>query len=254
MGKLEGQVAIVTGAAVGIGRDIAKTFAREGAKVVVNYSASEREAGETVEAIRAAGGDAMPMKADVSDDASVKRMIAETLARYGRIDILVNNAGRLSYVPQTDLESMTPEIWDDVFDTNVKGNFLCCRAVAVPMRAQGKGCIINSASTAGIRYRASSLPYGASKAAQIHLAQMLAKTLAPQIRVNTIVPSLTKGTRIQERRPNLEAVLAEHAKSTPMQRVGDVEDVSEVATFLAAGGAYITGAVIVVDGGRQLVS
>src|SRR5687768_2369811 len=196
----------------------------------------------------------MPMKADVADEASVKRMVEQTLARYGRIDILVNNGGRLSYVPQTDLDGMTAEIWDEVFDVNVKGNFLCCKAVAAPMRAQGKGCIINIASTAGIRFRASSLPYGASKAAQIHLAQMLAKTLAPQIRVNTVVPSLTKGTRIQERRPNVEAVLAEHAKSTPMQRVGEVEDVSEVAIFLAAGGSYITGAVIVVDGGRQLVS
>lgn len=254
MGRLEGQVAIVTGAAVGIGREIARAFAREGAKVVVNYSSSEREATETVETIRSARGEAMLMRADVAVDASVKAMVQETIARYGRIDILVNNAGRLSYVPQGDLEGLTPEIWDDVFNVNVKGNFLCSRAVAVPMRAQGKGCIINIASTAGIRFRASSLPYGASKAAQIHLAQMLAKTFAPQIRVNTVVPSLTRGTRIQERRPDQAAVLAEHAKSTPMQRVGEVEDVSEIATFLAAGGSFVTGAVIVVDGGRQLVS
>ncbi len=254
MGRLLGQVAIVTGAAVGIGRAIAVAFGREGASVVVNYSASEREANETALEVRGAGGEALAIKADISDDQQVRKMIDQTLAHFGRVDILVNNAGKLTYVPPADLEGVTPEMWDDIFGVNVKGSFLCSRAVAVPMRAQGKGCIINIASTAGLRYRASSLPYGASKAAQIHLGQMLAKTLAPEIRVNTIVPSLTKGTRIQERRPNVEAVLIEHAKNTPLQRVGAVEDISEVATFLATGGTYITGAMIVVDGGRQLVS
>ena len=254
MGRLAGQVAIVTGASVGIGRAIARAYGREGAKVVVNYAASEREANETAAEIRNGGGEALAIKADISDDLQVRKMIEQTLAHFGRVDILVNNAGKLTYVPPADLEGVTPEMWDDIFGVNVKGSFLCSRAVTVPMRAQGKGCIINIASTAGIRYRASSLPYGVSKAAQIHLGQLLAKTLAPEIRVNTIVPSLTKGTRIQERRPNVEAVLAEHAKTTPLQRVGAVEDISEVATFLATGGSYITGAVIVVDGGRQLVS
>lgn len=253
MAQLAGQVAIVTGAAVGIGRAIAVAYGREGAKVVVNYSKSEREANETAEQLAKAGGEPLVIRADVSQDDQVREMVRQTLLRFGRVDILVNNAGRIAFVPFQDLEGLTTEVWDNIFDVNVKGTFLCSRAGAVPMRRQGKGCIINIASTGGVRFRASSLPYGASKAAVIHLTQCLAKALGPEIRVNAIAPGLIKGTRLQEGRPNLEAVLSDHAQTAPLRRVGVVEDVSEVATFLAAGGTYMTGAILVVDGGRQLV-
>ncbi len=160
MGRLAGQVAIITG---GRGRyragDRGGVWPRrgEGGRELLG---SEREASETAAEVRSAGGEALLVKADIADDQQVRKMIAQTLEHFGRVDILVNNAGRLTYVPPTDLEGVTPEMWDDIFGVNVKGSFLCSRAVAVPMRAQGKGCIINIASTAGIRYRASSLPYG----------------------------------------------------------------------------------------------
>jgi 3-oxoacyl-[acyl-carrier protein] reductase len=253
MAQLTGQVAIVTGAAVGIGQAIALAYGREGAKVVVNYSKSRREAAETAEQIKSAGGEALLIKADVSQDDQVREMVNQTLAHFGRVDILVNNAGLGTFVPFEDLEDLTTQIWDDTYDINVKGTFLCSRAVVVPMRQQGKGCIINIASVGGLRPRANSIAYGTSKAAVIHLTKCLARIMGPEIRVNAIAPGLIKGTRIQNSRPNIAEHLASFAKSVPLRRAGDVEDVTEVATFLAAGGRFMTGAVLVVDGGRQLV-
>ncbi len=252
MAQLTGQVAIVTGAAVGIGRAIAVAYGREGAKVVVNYSKSEREAKETAEQVDKAGGESLLVKADISQDAQVREMVRRALERFGRIDILVNNAGWTPHVPFQDLEGLTSDAWDSVFEVNVKGTFLCSRAAVVPMRQQGKGCIINIASIGGIRPRASSLAYAASKAAVIHLTQCLANTLGPEIRVNAIAPGLVGSTRFQVGRPNLEGMLSSYAQTVPLRRVGVVDDVTEVAIFLATGGHYMTGSILVVDGGRQL--
>jgi 3-oxoacyl-[acyl-carrier protein] reductase len=254
VGQLTGQTAIVTGAAVGIGREIAVAYGRAGAKVVVNYSKSEREAEETAELVGKVDGESLLVKADVAQDDQVRAMIRQTLERFGRIDVLVNNAGVAPLVPFSDLEGLTAEAWDRTFEINVKGTFLCSRAVVAPMRRQGKGCIINIASTGGIRPRASSLAYGASKAAVIHLTQCLANTLGPEIRVNAIAPGLTRGTRIQEGRPNLEEVLSRRAQTNPLKRVGVVEDTAEVALFLATGAGFMTGSILVVDGGGQLGS
>ncbi|HMR31082.1 MAG TPA: glucose 1-dehydrogenase [Geminicoccaceae bacterium] len=252
MGKLAGRTAIVTGAAVGIGRDVAVALAAEGASVAVNYSRSEADAAATVALIREAGGRAEAFRADVSDDAQVRAMVESVEARLGGIDILVNNAGITSRQRFDDLEALTGEMWSRLYDVNVKGMFFCCRAVVPAMRKRGGGRIINIASVAGIRPSGSSIAYCASKAAMIHAGACLAKALAPDIRVNTIAPGFIDETRWNVDVEGLDKLRANAAAATPLQRVGLPSDITETALFLAAGADFMTGAVLVVDGGRQL--
>lgn len=250
MAQLEGKVAIVTGAAVGMGRAIAVAYGREGARVVVNYSKSGQEAEETAELVKQAGGEALLIRADVAQDDQVRSMVAQTLDRFGRIDLLVNNAGTTAHVPFSDLEALTDEVWDRLYAVNVKGTFFCCRAVAEPMRRQGAGRIINIASIAGLWTQGSSIAYCTSKAAVIHLTKCLAKTLGPEVQVNAIAPGFIADTRWNEGRPNLEAMRQGAIEAAPLKRVGASEDITDVALFLATRGDFMTGAVLVVDGGR----
>ena len=252
MPQLEGKVAIVTGAAVGIGRAIAVAFGREGARVVVNYSKSQREAEETAEQVRMAGGEPLLIQADVSQDPQVRAMVSQTLDRFGRLDVLVNNAGITRHIPFDDLDALTDDVWDRLYAVNVKGTFFCSRAVVAPMRRQGHGRIINLASVAGIRPQGSSIAYCASKAAVIQVTRCLARTLGPEIRVNAIAPGFIDETRWNEGRPNLDAMRQQVAGSIPLKRVGLPDDIAEAALYLATGADYMTGAVIVIDGGREL--
>jgi 3-oxoacyl-[acyl-carrier protein] reductase len=254
-GRLQGKVAIVTGAAVGIGRAIAVAYGRQGARVVVNYSRSAAEAEETVAQVRGAGAEALAVRADVSDDAAVRAMVGQTVERFGAVDVLVNNAGITAHVPFEDLEALTDEIWDRLYAVNVKGAFYCARAVTPQMRRQGLGRIINLGSVAGQRAFGSSIAYSASKAALIHLGRCLAKTLAPQIRVNVIVPGSIAETRWNAGRPGFdpEAARRAGAASAPLLRAGTPEDIAETALYLAAGADFLTGAVLNVDGGREIM-
>ena len=252
MPALAGKVAIVTGAAVGMGRAIAVAYGAEGARVVVNYSKSRSEAEETAEEVRQAGGEPLLIGADVSSDAQVRAMVSQTLDRFGRIDVLVNNAGITRFVPFEDLESLTDEVWDRLYAVNVKGTFFCCRAVAEPMRRQGEGRIINIASVSGIRPTGSSIAYAASKAAVIQASRCLAKALAPEIRVSVIAPGAIAETRWNADRPTTPAAQQSAANAIPLKRLGLPSDIAEMALFLATGGDYLTGEVIVVDGGREL--
>jgi 3-oxoacyl-[acyl-carrier protein] reductase len=252
MARLTDKVAIVTGAAVGMGREIAIAYGREEARVVVNYSKSRPEAEETAEQVRQAGGEPLLVQADVSRDDAVRAMVRQTLERFGRVDVLVNNAGITARVPFEDLEALTDDVWDRLYGVNVKGTFFCCRAVAEPMRRQGEGRIINLASVAGLRPAGSSIAYCSSKAAVIHLSKCLAKTLGPEIRVNVIAPGFIDQTRWNQGVANLDAMRQSAAQATPLKRVGRPSDVAETALYLATGADYTTGAVIVVDGGRAL--
>jgi len=252
MGQLTGEVAIVTGAAVGIGRAIAVAFGREGAKVVVNYSKSQKEAEETANLVKQAGGEPLLIRADVAQDRQVRAMVAETLDRLGRVDILVNNAGITAFVDFPDLERLTDEVWDRLYNINVKGTFFCCRAVVPAMRKQGHGRIINIASIAGILPGGSSIAYATSKAAVIHLSKCLARTLGPEIRVNVIAPGFIAETRWNVGRPNLEATTQKAIQAAPLKRVGKPEEIADAALFLTTRGEFMTGDVIIVDGGRLL--
>ena len=252
MGQLEGKVALVTGAAVGIGRAIAVAYGRQGAGVVVNYSKSRQEAEETANLIKQAGAAAHMIRADVAQDREVRAMVAETLERFGRIDILVNNAGITAFVDFPDLEGLTDEIWDRLYAVNVKGTFFCCRAVAPAMRRQGDGRIINIASVAGIWPQGSSIAYSTSKAAVIHLSKCLARTLGPEIQVNVIAPGFVAETRWNVGRPNLEATAQQAAQAAPLKRIGKPEEIADAALFLATRAGFMTGDVMVIDGGRVL--
>src|ERR1051326_6076230 len=159
--KLKGTVALVTGGGTGIGRSASLLLAREGAAVAVNYSRSEAEAEATAAEIRAAGGQAIAVKADVSSDTSVIGLIEQVMREWGRLDVLVNNAGMTFFVEHEDLDGLTEEMWDRMLAVNLKGVFFCCRAAARVMKIQGRGRIVSVASTAGLTGRGSSIGYSA---------------------------------------------------------------------------------------------
>ena len=251
MRRLEGKVAIVTGAAVGIGRAIAVAYGREGAKVVVNYSKSRQEAERTADLVKQGGGDdPLLIQADVAVDQQVRAMVTQTLDRFGRVDLLVNNAGITAFVAFSDLDGLTDEVWDRLFGVNVKGTFFCCRAVVGPMQRQGHGRIINISSVAGLQAQGSSMAYCASKAAVVHLSKCLARTLGPEIRVNVIAPGFIADTRWNEGRPDLGATTEKQRQAAALKRVGKPEDIVDAALYLATGADFMTGAMLVIDGGR----
>ena len=253
MGRMTGKTTIITGAAVGIGREIAIAVGRENGQVVVNYSKSKKEAEETAAMVRDAVGTALAVQANVARDDQARSLIQQTLDWTGRVDVLINNAGITARVPFENLDALTDEVWNRLYDTNVKGTFFCCRAAVEPMRKQGVGRIINIGSVSGLRPAGSSIAYCASKAALIHLSLCLAKTLGPEIRVNVIAPGFVDETRWNEGVANLDSLRTSAASLTPLKRVALPSDIADTALYLASGAEYTTGSVIVVDGGRQLV-
>jgi 3-oxoacyl-[acyl-carrier protein] reductase len=250
---LQDKVAVVTGSAVGIGREIAIAFGREGARVVVNYSKSADEANTAARAVVAAGGQAITVQANVAADADARALMKRAVEEYGRLDVLVNNAGITRFVPFGDLEGVTDEAWDSLYDVNVKGAFHCARAAAPVMRSQKSGSIINISSLSGLTPTGSSIPYAVSKAAMIHLSACLAKALAPEIRVNSVAPGFVGDTRWYAGLSDYEQRRDRTARSTPLQRAAGPADVVEAVLFFAASAGFITGTVLTVDGGAHLM-
>ena len=244
---LQGKVALITGGGTGIGREIALSFAREGASVAVNYSRSEKEATATAQEIRDLGVPALAIKADVSQDLQVREMVGKVMKECGRLDILVNSAGVTAFVEPEDLEGLTEEIWDRILAINLKGTFFCCRAASPAMKSRDGGNIINISSIAGTTGVGSCMAYSASKAAVICLTKSLARTLAPEIQVNTIAPGFVD-TRWTADWPEFRKM---HEEATPMKRVAQPEDVAEAALFLVHSD-FVTGQAIIVDGGKSM--
>ncbi len=245
-GKLSGKVALVTGSATGIGRAIALALAGEGADIVVNYTKSQVQAEETTAKLRELGRRSIAIRADVGVTDEIRAMVDAAMAEFGRIDVLVNNAGITVYVPFPDLDAVKEEDWDRLFAVNLRGQFFCAQAVAPIMRQQGSGCIVNLASTAGMRASGSSIPYCCSKSAVFMLTACLARALAPQIRVNGVAPGLVQ-TRWIDGAP--EGAWDGRIEATPLKRIAYPEDVAQAALFLASSADFITGQTIVVDGG-----
>ncbi len=241
------KVALVTGSATGVGRACAVRFARMGYAVAVNYSRSEADARETVAAVEAAGAPALLVKATVADDAQVRDMVARTKEAFGGLDVLVNNAGTTQFVRHDDLAALTDELWDTIFQVNLKGAFYCARA-AMPLLTERRGAIVNVSSVAGITGRGSSIPYAASKAAMNNLTQSLARAFAPAVRVNAVAP----GPILTRWLAGREAQIEQSLEHTPLGRAATPDDVADAVIYLATGTTLTTGQVVVVDGGRTM--
>ncbi len=248
---LRGQVALITGASTGIGRATAEAMAREGARVGVNYHKSQAAAEEAVAAIRAAGGEAIAIHADVTRSGDVQEMVAAVRRQWGRIDILVNNAGDL--VGRRSLAEMTEEYWDQVMNLNLKSVYFCVKAVWEEMVARESGCIINLTSIAA---RSGGGPgvatYSAAKGGLLSYTKGLAKELAPHgVRVNSVSPGVIL-TPFHERHSTLE-FMRKMVATIPMGRAGISEEVADVIVFLASPAArYITGETVEVNGGQLM--
>lgn len=243
--KLQGKVAVVTGASRGIGRAIAVELADQGATIIVNYAGNQDAANETVKLITAKGGVADLYQADVSNGDDINKMFKEILARYGKVDILVNNAG---ITRDNLLMRMKEDDWDKVISTNLKGVYNCTKAVCRSMMKQKSGKIINIASVVGQTGNAGQSNYAAAKAGVIGFTKSMAKELASRgINVNAIAPGYIK--------TDMTAALSsetkdEFIKVIPLGREGFPSDVAKAVLFLASDDSnYITGQVLNVDGG-----
>jgi NAD(P)-dependent dehydrogenase (short-subunit alcohol dehydrogenase family) len=239
--QLDGQVALVTGAAKRIGRSIALRLASEGAGVVVNYRRSKQEAETVAREIQASGAKALAIQADVSKRAEVAKLFSAAEKAFGRLDILVNNAGE--FFP-AKFEELTDEQWDGILDINLKSQFLCAQAAAPVMKRQGRGRIINLTSLGGMLPWPSFTHYCVSKAGSIMLTRCLARALSPEILVNSVAP----GTIQFPGEPPDE----EYIRRVPLHRTGTGADIAGAVLYLATAD-FVTGQVMVVDGGRALV-
>ncbi len=242
------KVAIVTGASRGIGRACALRLAADGMTVVVNYSHSEAAAAEVVDKIRAAGGDALAVRADVSNPAEVKEMFKTVWKTYGQIDVLVNNAG---IVRDEYLLMLTEENLDACLDLNIKGYLYCAQQAVLKMFRKKSGVIINMSSVSSKMALAGQTVYSATKGAVNSMTQTMAKELAPYgIRVNAVAPGFI-ATEMIDALP--EDKRAQYLTEVPLGRFGTVEDVAAVVSMLASdGAAYMTGQTLVLDGGLSL--
>ncbi|MGB7541185.1 MAG: SDR family oxidoreductase [Burkholderiales bacterium] len=241
--------ALVTGAASGIGRSIALALARAGYDVAINYSRSEAAAKAVAAEAEKCGARTLLFRCDVADDACVRAMLGAVQDEFGRLDVLINNAGTTTEIKPKDFDAMTVEEWDRVFAVNVRGLFLVTRA-ALPLLRVSKGCIVNTASIVGLRPGPQPLPYAASKAAVVNLTKTLAYNLGPDIRVNAVAPGWMEGEWMQRMlKDKYEELMGRRAKLTPLKRCVTADDVAETMMSLVQSNRFVTGEVIVVDGG-----
>lgn len=243
------KAALVTGAATGIGRSAVLALARAGFDVALNYSSSEAAARETAAAAGKLGARTLLVRCDVSDEAGVRAMLVSVEKEFQRLDVLVNNAGTTASWKPRDLESLSLEEWDRVFAVNVRGVFQVTRA-AVPLLKKTQGCVVNTASIVGLRPGPQPLPYAASKAAVVNLTKTLAWNLGPEIRVNAVAPGWMEGDWMKRMLgEKYDDLMGKRARATPLKRVVTAEDVAETMMSLIQSNRFVTGEVIVLDGG-----
>ncbi|PWB46113.1 MAG: hypothetical protein C3F12_08625 [Candidatus Methylomirabilota bacterium] len=243
--ELYGRVALVTGAARRVGRAIALALAGRGADVVIHYKSSADEANEVVQAVERLGRRASTIQADLAESDQVEMLADCAVKAFGKIDVLVNSA---AIFRRTPLDRLTVGEWEQFLRVNVTGPFFLTRRLGLLMRQQGSGKIINIADVAGIRPWADFLPYSISKGMVIAMTQGLAKALAPEVQVNAVAPGTVlpaEGYDEQER--------ASIIRRTPLKRIGDPADIAQTVLFLVEGSDFITGQVVVVDGGRSIL-
>ena len=252
-GRLDGKVAIITGTASGIGRAAAPLFADEGARVV-GCDTNDAGGRETLAAIEARGRPSVFVRADVSQEPDVERLVAQALDAFGRIDVLYNNAGIGYSTPITlgDVTDIPVENWDAVLAVNLRSVYLCCKHVIPVMARQGGGAIVNTSSAMATGSIPGADAYTAAKAGIVGLTRVMAKRHGPSgIRVNCICPGTILTPMIEEMYRDRQR--ASKGESVPLRRLGRPEDVAPAALFLASDEAsFITGAVLFVDGGAWI--
>jgi len=251
--RLKGKVAIVTGSGAGIGRGIAERFAREGASVVI-AEVDATTGRSAAEAIKTAGGEAIFVPTDVSDEAQVQAMVDKTVERYRRIDVLCNNAGVLFFEKEAPAHELTNETWDRTMAVNLKGYWLTSKYVVPVMLKQKSGSIIHVASPTGIFGFTRLTAYSASKGGVIGLMRSMAADYAPEhIRVNAIIPG-TIDTPMNAVELSDPTIRARYAEIAPARRLGTPEDLAGIALFLASEDSdYCVGGIFTVDGGLTAV-
>ncbi|MGK5508450.1 SDR family NAD(P)-dependent oxidoreductase [Brevibacillus formosus] len=245
--ELKDKVVIITGGGTGIGRATALKLAAAGAKVVINYSRSGKEATEVVNEITQKGGAAFAYRANVAIENEVINMVSQTVSTFGKVDGLVNNASITAQIAMDDLDAVTDEVWDSLLNVNVKGMFHCIKAVVPYMKKKQSGVIVNIGSVAGTTGIGSSIPYAATKSAIHTMTRSLAIALAPYIRVNCISPGAVD-TRWwsghEEKMYQLTGYL-------PLKRISTPNDIAEAILFQLTQES-VTGQVFTIDNGQTL--
>ena len=246
--RFKNKVVIITGSSRGIGKSLALAFAREGAKVVINYVNSEKLAEDVVKSIKDMGSESFSIKADVRKSDEVKKMVAETLEKFGKIDILINNAG---FYRDSTVWKMSEEIWDEVIDINLKGTFNCTNAVINHMRDQKFGRIISISSVVGQIGVFGTSNYSAAKAGLFGFSKAVAKEVANKnITVNVLTLGYFDVGMLRRLSDSTQETIL---KQIPIGRFGNLEEVNETALFIASEGAsYLTGQVIHLNGGYYM--
>jgi pteridine reductase len=238
---LQGRVALVTGAGKRLGRAVALRLAQEGADVAVHYNSSADEGQSAVGEIRAFGRRAVALQANLENVGEIRRLFDEAGKNFGRLDILVNSAA--NFLPGSII-STTEQVWDAALNTNLKAGFFCAQAAA-PMLRRSKGVIVNFADAGGLLGWPGYIPHSISKAGVVMLTKVLAKALAPEVRVNAIAPGTIT---MPGDPPEWEA---DFIKLAPLQRTGTPNDIADAVSYLVRA-EFLTGHTLVLDGGRTL--
>jgi 3-oxoacyl-[acyl-carrier protein] reductase len=248
--ELKGRKALVTGAASGIGLGAATALAQAGAKVAINHLPDDPRGKEAVEKLRAQGHDVISAPGKVGVPGETEKMVETAIAALGGLDLLVNNAGTpatRTSIPIERLDLVTDEMWDAILSTNLVGVFRCARAAAPALKAS-RGSIVNTASIAALGLAGSSIAYSASKSGVHNLTRNLARALAPEVRVNAIAPGAVESPWLDWSEQQLKA----QVEKSLLKKVGKPSDYADVILFLAFGTDFVTGDMIVVDGGLTL--
>ena len=248
-------VSIVTGSSSGVGAATARMLAEKGGNVVINYSRSADAANKVAAECEALGGEVLVCQADVSEDRDCRRLVEETMKKWGRIDSLVNNAGTTKFVQHGDLDGLDASDFQWIYGVNVVGPFQMVRAARDALKASGDASVVNVASIAGVKGVGSSIAYAASKGALITMTQSLARVLGPEIRVNAVCPGFITGDWLAEGmgQEGYDASKAFLEKNTPLQTTCTPETVAESILNFIEGHSVVTGQHLVLDGGHLLL-
>ncbi|NVM24416.1 MAG: 3-oxoacyl-ACP reductase FabG [Desulfobacterales bacterium] len=249
--KLEGKVALITGSSRGVGRAVALSFAKEGAKVVVNYTSNETAANEVAQAINQMGSQAIVVRADVSKREEADGLVQAAVKEFGRLDILVNNAG---FTRPAMMLKMTEEQWDEVVDIHLKGAFLCSQAAGRQMKEQNSGKIINVTSVAGLVGTVGQINYSAAKGGTISMTKSIARELARYNVCANVISIGILSMGMSEKITTDEKLKEIYMNRILLKRFGTPDDISPAFVFLASDESnYITGQILCVDGGYGMI-